>query len=270
MFQQTIAVRDGLMNFSTYHPYYVSEKYRIIANIKATNQELDCHPVCTILTSRSTIKTFALYHIFDAWDTNKLVRPLQNKINVALLEKPYKYHHELKRLLEETILNCPAELYPYGQPNRDFANYIHALAEVGIDPDSYLWYFLEAANDLDKLKPEIKALVEFNSSVANWGTISEMIAVLLLRKKQFDLRVFTKIVRVLTSEGKQYPFLLEYSEKLRRERDIQSEMLAFKLLNYFCQDEAEQIRALETGLEALDLRKQLWNHALVEIGELER
>lgn len=270
MFHQTIAVRDSLMNSSTYDPYYISEKYRIIANIKATNQELDCHLIRTILTSNSRIKAFVSYHIFDVWDTNKLVRPLQNKISMALLEKPYKYHHELKKLLDETILNCPAELYPYGQPSKDFANYLDAVAEVCTDPDSYLWYFLEASNNLDKLKPEIKVLVEFNLSVANWGTISEMIAVLLLRKKQFDLRVFTKIVRVLTSEGKDCPFLLEYTQKLRQERDIQSELLAFKLLNYFCQDEAEQIRALKTGLKALHLRKQLWNHALVKIGKLER
>ncbi len=248
----------------------MSEKYRIIADIKATNQELDCHPICTILTSRSRIKVFVFYHIFDVWDTNKLVQPLQNKINVALLKKPYKYHHELKKILEETILNCPAELYPYGQPNKDFANYLHAVAEICIDSDFYLWYFLEASNHLNKLKPEIKALIQFNSSIANWGTISEMIAVLLLRKKQFDLRVVTKIVRVLTSEGKKCPFLLKYTEKLRQNQGTQSELLVFKLLNYFCRDEAEQIRALQTGLKALYLRKQLWNYALVEIRKLER
>lgn len=258
------------MSFSPYDSYYMSEKYRIIADIKATNQELDCHPICTILTSSSGIKVFVLYHIFDAWDTNKLVRPLQNKLNVALLEKPYKYYHELKKLLEKTILNSPAELYPYGQPNRDFANYLHAVAEICIDSDFYLWYFLEAPNNLDELKPGIKALVEFNSSVANWGTISEMIAVLLLRNKQFDLQVFTKIVQVLTSEGKECPFLLEYTEKLLQNQVIQSDLPAFKLLNYFCQDEAEQIRALQTGLKALYLRKQLWNYALIEIRKLKR
>lgn len=269
MFYQTTAVRDDLMNYSTYDPYYISEKYRIIANIKATNQELGCHPISTILTSSSRIEAFILYHIFDAWDTNKLIRPLQNKISIALLEKPYKCHHELKRLLEKTILNCPAELYPFGQPNKDFANYLHAVAEICLDSNFYLWCFLEAANDLDELKPEIKALVEFNSSIANWGTISEMIAVLLLREKQLDLRMFTKIIRVLSSEGKECPLLLEYTEKLRQ-RDIQSELLAFKLLNYFCQDEAEQIRALQTGLKALYLRKQLWNYALVKIRKIER
>jgi hypothetical protein len=257
------------MNYNPYDPHYISEKYKIIANIKTTNQQLDCHPICNILNSNSRIQAFVLYHIFDAWDTNKLVRPLQNKISIASLKKSNKYHYELKRLLEETILNCPAELYPYGQPNRDFADYLHAVAEVCIDSDFYLWYFLEAPNNLDELKPGIKALVEFNSSVANWGTISEMIAVLLLGKKQLYLRVFTKIVQVFTSQVKECPFLLEYTKKLRQNQDFQSELLAFQLLNYFCQDEAEQIRALQTGLKALHFRKQLWNYALVEIRKLE-
>jgi len=242
MFSKTVVVRDKKMSFSSYDPYYISEKYRIIANIKAINQELDCHPICRVLTngkppasyrhafpcsaatfeadrrlrglkgsaldrhrvitpfyggvrvtSSSRIKAFVLYHIFDAWDTSKLVRSLQKKINVIPLKQPYKYHHELKRLLEETILNRPAELCPDGQPNRDFANYLQALTEVGIDSNFYLRYFLEAPNNLDKLKPGIKALIEFNSSVANWGTRSEMIAVLLLGKKQLDLRSFMMI-----------------------------------------------------------------------------
>jgi hypothetical protein len=243
------------MNYNPYDPYCISEKYKIIAKIKTINQQLDCHPICNILSSNSRIQVFVSYHIFDAWDINKLVLPLQSKISIASLKKSNKYHYELKRLLEETILNRPTELYPYGKPNRDFANYLHAVAEVCIDSDSYLWYFLKAPNNLDELKPGIKALAEFNSSVANWGTISEMIAVLLLGKKQLDLRAFTKIVEVFTSEARECPFLVEYTEKLRLNQGIQSELLALKLLNYFCQDEAEQIRALQTGLKALYLRK---------------
>lgn len=268
MFYKTVVVRDSLMNSFPYDPFHISEKYRIIANINATNQELNCHQICSVLTSSSRIKAFFLYHIFDAWDTNKLLLPLQNKISVASLGKSYKYHHKLKRLLEETILNCPAELYLHDRPNKDFADYLHAVAEIGIDSDFYLRYFLEALNNVDELRLEIKAVIEFNSSVANWGTISEMIAVLLLRKKQFDLRMFIKIVRVLTSEGKECPFLLEYTEKLRQNQSVRSELLTPKLLNYFCQDEVEQIRALQIGLKALHLRKQLWNCALIEIRKL--
>lgn len=269
MFSKTEVVRDNLMNFFPYDSYYISEKYKIIANIKATNQQLDCHPICSILTSNSRIRAFFSYHIFDAWDTNKLVRPLQNKISLTMLKKPYKYHQKLKRLLEETIFNLPAELYPYGQPNRDFANYLYAVAEIGIDSDFYPWYFLEALDNLNELKPGIKALVEFNSSVANWGTISEMIAVLFIGKKQFDLQVFNKIIEFLNSKAKKSSFMLEYTDKLRHNQNVRSQLLTFELLNCFCQDEAEQIRALQTGLKALHLRKQLWNNAFVEIRKLE-
>lgn len=288
MFFQTTDIRDSEMNSLSYDRDRISEKYRIIANIKGINQQLDCHPICSVLTSSSRIKALILYHIFDAWDTNKLIRPLQNKIDVASFEKSSRYHHELKKLLEETILNRPAGLYPYGEQypfvvssrrfgnlrlpskhNEDFANYLHAIAEVDIDLDFYLRYFLKAQNNLDKLKPGIKTLVQFNSSVALRGTRSQMIAVLLLGKKQLDLRVFKKIVLVLTQQGKECPLLLAYIEKLRQNQSFQSQLPVFKLLNYFCQDEAEQIRALQTGLKALYFRKQLWNYALAEIRKLE-
>ena len=268
MFLKTAAVRDNLMNSYPYNPKYISEKYTIIANLKATSQQLDSHPIYTVLSSHYRIKAFILYHIFDAWDTNKLVLPLQKKINLALLDKFSNCHPELKTLLEQTIFNRPRELCDRGKLDRDFANYLRAIAEIGLDSDWCLQYFLEAPNNLAVLKPEIKALVEFNSSLANWGTISEMIAVLLLEREQLALRVFTKIVRVLKMEAKECPFLIEYTKKLERKQSDSSQLLAFKLLNYFCQDEAEQIRALQTGLKALHLRKQLWNYALVEIRKL--
>ena len=269
MFPKTVVVRDNLMNYNLHNPSCINEKYRIIANIKATKQQLYSHPVCTVLTSKSRIKAFILYHIFEAWDTNKLVQALQNKISPASLEKSHKCHHDLKILLKKTIFNRQEELYSYGQFNKDFINYLGAISEIGIDSNFYLWYFLEAPKNSEVLKPGIKALVEFNSSVANWGIRSQMIAVLLLGTEQLDLRVFSKIVRVLKSEGKECPFLTEYIEKLSHNQSFQSELLAFKLLNYFCQDEAEQIRALQIGLKALRLRKQLWDYALVEIRKLE-
>ena len=85
MFSKTVVVRDSLMNSNPHNPSCINEKYRIIANIKATKQQLSSHPVCTVLTSKSKIKAFILYHIFDVWDTNKLVQPLQNEISSASL-----------------------------------------------------------------------------------------------------------------------------------------------------------------------------------------
>ena len=256
------------MNHSPYDPYYISEKYRIIADIKATNQQLDCHPICSMLNSHSRIKAFISYHIFDAWDTNKLVFPLQNKISADSRANYYKYHGELNKLLEENIFNRSGELYFGDESNQDFVNYLYAIAEAGIDSDACLRYFLEAPNHLNELKPGIKALIEFNSSVANWGTISEMIAVLFLGKKELDLRLFLKIIEASAKNAEECPFLLKYVEKLHQNQSFRFELLTFKLLNYFCQDEAEQIRALQTGLKALYLRKQLWNYALVEIRKI--
>jgi hypothetical protein len=110
MFPKTIVVnKDRDMNSYPYDPHYISEKYKIIANIKATNQQLDCHPICSILTTKSRIEAYILYHIFDAWDTNKLLLPLQSKIRIASLKKSNKYHYELKRLLKSlSLLYLPA------------------------------------------------------------------------------------------------------------------------------------------------------------------
>ena len=241
-----------------------SKKYEIITSIQATNQQLNCHPIYSVLDSIHRIKAFVVYYNFDTWDTIKLIESIQNRIELSSLAKTPEYHY-LGSLLEKTFLNRPGELYPNCQPNRSFTSYLRAVLETDLEFEFYLRYFFKVPNNSIIDQTEIKALVKFNSSVAKWGTISEIIAVLFLEHKKLDLQTFIEIVQFSNIKGKEWPSSLEYIEELRQYWSSQSELVAFELLNYFCQDEAEQIRALQTGLKALHLRKQLLDYALVKI-----
>ena len=246
-----------------------SKKYEIITSIKATNRQLNRHPIYSVLDSIHRIKAFVVYYNFDTWDRTKLIESIQNRIELSSLAKTHKYHHELRRSLEETFLR-PGELYPNYQPKQSFTSYLRAVLETDREFNFHLCYFLEAPNNSGSQQTEIKALVKFNSSVAKWGTISEIIAVLFLGHKKLDFQTFIEIVQFSNREAKECPSLLEYIEKLRQYWSSQSELVAFELLNYFCHDEAEQIRALQTGLKVLRLRKQLLDYALVKIRNIHR
>ena len=245
------------------------KKHEIINSIEAINQQLDRHPIYSVLDSIPRIKAFVVYHSFDTRHRGKLIESIQNKIEPSSLPKSHRYHHELKRLIEETFFNRPDKLYPNCQSNRNFVSYLRTVSETDLEFDFYLWYFLEAPNNLTARETEIKALVKFNSTIARYGTIPEMIAVLFFGQKKLDLRIFIEIVRFLDKEGKECLFLPEYIENLRQNQSSQSELLAFRLINYFCQHEAEEVRALQTGLKMLRLRKQLWDRALSEIRNID-
>ena len=239
-----------------------SKKSEIITSIKVTNQQLDRHRIYSVLDLRYRIKTFVVYHNLATWDRRKLIESIQNRIEPSSLVKTHEYYHELRKLLEETFLG---ELYPNCQPKQSFTIYPRAVLETDRKVNFCLWYFFEAPNNSAVHRTEMKALVKFNLFVAKWGTISEIIAVIFLQYSKLDLQAFIEIVQFFNRKGRECPSSLEYIEKLRQCWSFQSELVAFELLDYFCQDEAEQIRALQTGLKALHLRKQLLDCALVTI-----
>ncbi len=245
---------------------HCSESQKLTALIKAKIQKLSHHEIYSELTSSARIKCFVSYHIFAVWDFIKLLKSLQNKISIALREQFKECPSEMNRLIDEIVFAEKSDLYPYGQPNKDFDLYLRALAEIEVDPDC-LWSFLESKDNLHLLKPEIKELVESNLRIARLGTMEEIAATFFFGREKLTSQLFTSIIKVLKQEGKECPILICYTERLTQENSHKSEILALKLLDYLCKDEAEKVRALQAGLEALNLREKLWNYTLAEMTE---
>ena len=65
------------------------------------------------------------------------------------------------------------------------------------------------------------------------------------------------------NEKDKCPILMSYTERLTQSNSQKYPILALKLLDYIC----NKIVALQAGLEALNLREQLWDYALAEITE---
>lgn len=271
MLQTTTSDNNRLMNLNYYEHEYEDKilDRQLIADIKTKNLQLARHRVYDELTTLNKIECFILYHIFGVWDIHKILKSLQNKLSVDVLNKSQQYPEALKQLLDKVVFAFPSELYPYGQPSDGFDSYLRAVAEINLDPDSYLWHFLEAPNNLDLLKPGIKELVEFNSNIARTGTISEQLAVWLFGREKLDDQVFTSIVKVVQQENHKCPTLTSYRDKLRQNQCDRLSSNAFQLIDCCCQKQAEKVRALQVGLEALRLREQLWNYALAEISKID-
>lgn len=244
----------------------LSESQRLIELIKEKTQKLFHHKVYSKLASRNQINCFMSYHIFAVWNFTKLLKSLQIKTSIALRSQTLECSNKTKTLIEKIVFAEESELYPYGQPTEYFALYLGATSELEINPN-FLWSFLTSTDNLQSLKPGIKELVEYNLMLAETGTIGEIAAAFLCGRESLTSHLFASMIKVLKQEGKECPNLISYTERLNQENSRQVETLVLKLLDYFCKDETDKVIALQAGLEALNLREQLWNYALAEITE---
>ena len=244
----------------------LSESQTLIELIETKIQKLAHHEVYSKVTSRSQINCFITYHIFAVWNFTKLLKSLQIKTNIALRSQTLECSSETKILIGEVVFAEESDLYPYGQPTEYFALYLRAVSELKVNPN-FLWSFLTSEDSLQSLKPGIQELVEYNLMLAETGTIGEIAAAFFCGREPLTSQLFTSMIRVLKQEGKECPILMSYIEKLNQEKSCQVETLVLKLLDYFCKDETDKIIALQAGLEALNLREQLWDYALAEITE---
>ena len=254
------------MNLS-YRNKELSESQRLTELIKAKTQKLSHHEVYSKLTSRAQISCFMSYHIFAVWNFIKLLKSLQIKTSIALRSQSLECSGETKGLIGKIVFAEESELYPYGQPTEYFALYLGAISELEVN-SNFLWSFLTSEHSLQSLKPGIQELVEYNLMLAKTGTIGEIAAAFFCGREPLTSQLFIPMIKVLKQEGKECPILISYIEKLNQEKSRKVETLVLKLLDYFCKDKTDKIIALQAGLEALNLREQLWNYALAEITEI--
>lgn len=266
MSQKTMAIENLPINISGYQSKKTS-KSQITTLIQEKVHELTCHKIYRQLTSSDRIECFISYHIFAVWDFADLLNSLQRKIGIALQGQLSDCPREMNILIDKIVFAQNSELYPYGKPNEDFALYLRAMTEIGISPDCLL-SFLESKNNLHLLKPKIRELVETNSEIVRLGTMAEIAATLFFGREKLSSQLITSIFKVLKQKGKDCTFLIFYAKRLSQINSRDSDLLALELLDYLCQDETEKARALQTGLEALELREKLWDSALAEIEQM--
>ena len=254
------------MTLYCYENEGLSESQKLIKLIEAKTQKLSHHEVYSKVTSRAQISCFMSYHIFAVWNFIKLLKSLQIKTSIALRSQALECSGETRDLIGKIVFAEESELYPYGQPTEYFAVYLGAISELEVN-SNFLWTFLTSKHSLQSLKPGIQELVGYNLTLAETGTIGEIAAAFFCGREPVSYQLFTSIIKILKQDGKECPNLINYTEKLNQENSRQVGTLVLKLLDYFCKDETDKVFALQAGLEALNLREQLWNYALAEITE---
>ncbi len=222
--------------------------------------ELSLHPVYAGLNNLHSIRHFMGYHVFAVWDFMSLLKSLQRHLTcISLPWKPSAYPVEVVRLVNQIVLGEESDLGLDGEAISHFELYLKGMEEIGADTGP-IRLFLKTL-DYSLIPKGAREFVEYNVNVAQNGHVVEVAANFFFGREKLIPDMFEAIVETLKRENVQAPTFLYY---LGRHIEVDSGEhgpMALKALSHLT-GETEELKqmSLRAGLQALEMRKKLWDH----------
>jgi len=218
------------------------------------------HKLYDMLDSLPAVRVFMEHHVFAVWDFMTLLKSLQRRLTcVQVPWRPASADTEAVRFINEIVLGEESDLDAQGKPASHYEMYLAAMEEVGADTRA-VREFVEM-RDFHRLPEGVRSFVAYNLRLAGEGTDEEVAAAFLFGREKLIPAMFDRIVTALgPGAARDCPTLLFY---LQRHIEVDSDEhgpLAQRLLDGLVGDnESLRQRALQAGLDALKLRRQLWD-----------
>ena len=235
--------------------------------IKSHHQNLVKHPVYKELKDIESLRVFMQYHLFAVWDFMSLLKALQNKLTCTTIPwVPSEYSDEVVRFINEIVLGEESDLDQNGNAISHFNLYIKAMDEIGAN-HSLMSDFLKDF-DISLLPNGIREFVSHHLDLSLNGKVQEVAGSFLFGREKLLPDLFEQIVQILKNEELECPTLIYYFER-HIELDGDSHgPLAQKLLKEICgEDQSKWLLAHNAGIQSLQRREELWNHAQLAISK---
>ncbi len=231
-------------------------------NLTLLQDDLCRHEVYSRLTDMKSLRHFMSYHVFAVWDFMSLLKSLQKEITcVEVPWRPSTYSPELVRFINQIVLGEESDLDKDGNAISHFELYLSGMKEVGASP-SGLFDFLPELN-IDTLPSGVKEFVSENLRLAREGHPVEVAASFFFGREKLIPSMFTSMVEVLKRENVEAPTFLYYLERHIEVDGEEHGPLAMKCLSELMKgDKSKETMAMKAGINALYLRKKLWDECL--------
>lgn len=231
-------------------------------NLSELQSGLCQHEVYQKLTDLPALRHFMSYHVFAVWDFMSLLKSLQKEITcVAVPWRPSPYSPELVRFINQIVLGEESDLDKNGRAVSHFELYLSGMKEVGASPAA-LYDFLPELN-LETLRPGVREFVTENLRLAREGHPVEVAASFFFGREKLIPSMFTAMVEILKKENVDAPTFLYYLERHIEVDGEEHGPLAMKCLDELIKGSKEKEEmAMKAGLNALHLRKKLWDACL--------
>lgn len=202
------------------------------------------------------------YHVFAVWDFMSLLKSLQNHLTcVQVPWRPSQYPAEMVRLINQIVVGEESDLDLDGKAISHFDLYLKGMEEIGADTRP-IKKFLETM-DYSLIPDGSREFVEFNIDVAKNGHVVQVAANFFYGREKLIPDMFQTIVNTLKRENVSAPTFLYYLERHIEVDAGEHGPLASKALAHLTKGSSElELMALDSGLEALAMRKALWDKVL--------
>jgi hypothetical protein len=220
------------------------------------------HPVYDSLNTIPGIRNFMQHHVFAVWDFMSLLKSLQRRITcVEVPWRPSVYPAEMVRLINQIVVGEESDTDYQGAATSHFELYLKAMTEVGASTAEITDFITTL--DLTKIPAGVREFVTHNLEVAQGGHIVEVAASFFFGREKLIPPMFQTMVDTLKSHHMQAPTLIYYLERHIEVDGQEHGPLAMRCLEHLTgQDPQLQKLAATAGLQALQMRQQLWNTTL--------
>lgn len=231
-------------------------------NLILLQEDLCAHDVYHKLTDLRSLRHFMEYHVFAVWDFMSLLKSLQREVTcVDVPWRPSRYSSEVVRFINQIVLGEESDLDKGGRAVSHFELYLEGMKEVGASAAGLFDFLPEF--QLETLRPGVREFVAENLRLAREGDPVEVASAFFFGREKLIPGMFSSMVDVLKGEAVEAPTFLYY---LERHIEVDAEEhgpLAMRCLDELIAGSKEkEALAMRAGLNALYLRKQLWDHCL--------
>lgn len=227
--------------------------------------ELTSHPVYKTFDNIESIRHFMSYHVFAVWDFMSLLKSLQIKLTcVELPWRPSVYPAEMVRLINQIVTGEESDLDQNGVPTSHFDLYLRAMDEVGASTAPVREFI--SSLDYSLIPKGAREFVEYNVDLAKHGHVVEVASAFFFGREKLIPDMFQSMVDVLKKENIAAPTFLYYLERHIEVDSGEHGPLALKALSHLTSGDSKlEALALERGLQALEMRKDLWDVVLATL-----
>jgi hypothetical protein len=233
--------------------------------ILAKQEELTQHNIYKTFNNLANIQHFMRFHVFAVWDFMSLLKSLQRHITcVSLPWTPSIYPAEMVRLVNQIVVGEESDVDQFGNPISHFELYLKAMEEIGAST-AEMSDFLSTI-DIQSIPAGAREFVEYNLNVAQNGHVVEVAASFFYGREKLIPEMFEVIVSTLKKENIHAPTLMYYLERHIEVDSGEHGPLAMKCLEHLVGDNEElQTLAVNAGIKALEMRKNLWDDVLNQL-----
>lgn len=234
------------------------------------------HPLYNALSDLEDIQIFQQNHVFAVWDFMSLLKGLQKEINAVATPWIPKYPADLRRLINEIVLEEETDVNLKGEYASHYELYLEAMQEAGADT-SMIQHFVDkvAANTsqlnyhVNQLPIPLSNFLKFTFGTIYTEELHRIASAFTFGREELIPDMFKELVKDV--EQRHPGKLTNYVYYLDRHIELDDgvhEPLAFKMIEMLCKDDDKKWNEVaETARVALKQRIALWDYIYKEVNK---